>query len=250
MRRMLVLVVVVVVVVVAALAIAGCESTQDRSARLKAEAVNRPQERSFVVTKVNPQVRVDSGTVLRGAGGAAAVVFELRSRAGSAQGRVPVSFELLDAKGRRVYRNDAPGLDASLVEAPLIEPRGSLVWVDDQIQPDGTPRRARARVGLPRSRPGDDPPRMDVSGLHVDQDPVSGAAVRGRVRNRSAVEQKRLVVFVVARRGGRVVGAGRAIVPRLKARAAATFTAFLIGDARRSRLSATAPPTTLPEPTS
>jgi hypothetical protein len=233
----------------AALALAGCESTQDKSARLKAAAKNRPQEKAFVVTERNPDIRIGARTVLRGAGGAAAVVLELRSRAKAPQGRVPVSFELLDAKGERVYRNDTPGLDASLVEAPLIPPRGTLAWVDDQIEPERPAHSARARVGLPKAT-ALDPPRIDVGRLRVEQDPVSGAVVEGSVRNRSAVEQKRLVVFVVARRGGRIVGAGRAIVPRLKAHDDAKFNAFLIGDVKRARLTAAAPPTTLVEPTS
>jgi hypothetical protein len=53
-------------------------------------------------------------------------------------------------------------------------------------------------------------------------------------------------VFIVARRGERVVAAGRSIVPRLKAGASVSFTAFLIGDPRDARLTAAAPPTTLP----
>ena len=132
----------------------------------------------------------------------------------------------------------------------MVSPRGQLLWVDDQIQPTAAPRTARARVGLPQIRPAGAAPRIEVGRLRVEQDPVSGAVVAGSVKNDSAVEQKRLVVFVVARRGRRIVAAGRAIVPRLKARDDAKFNAFLIGDARRARLSAAAPPTTFPEPTS
>jgi hypothetical protein len=233
---------------VAVLALAGCASTQSTSARLKAEAVNRPLAKAFVVTEPYPDVKVTAHTLLSGDGGATAVVFELRSRARKPQARVPLSFELLDGKGARVYRNDAPGLDASLVEAPVVPSKGALVWVDDQIQPTGRPRRARATVGLPRVRPDGEPPRIRVSRVRVEQDPVSGSVVKGIVSNASPIEQKRLVVFVVARRGGRIVGAGRAIVPRLKAHDHATFTSFLIGDAEHARLSATAPPTTLTEP--
>ena len=65
----------------------------------------------------------------------------------------------------------------------------------------------------------------------------------GNVANRSAVEQRRLVVFAVARKGDRVVAAGRAIVERLAPGKSAHFTAFLIGDPRGAELSAAAPPT-------
>ena len=65
----------------------------------------------------------------------------------------------------------------------------------------------------------------------------------GGLVNRSKVLQRDIVVFAVARRGKRVVAAGRAAVERLKPGARATFQVFFIGDPRGARLTLAAPPT-------
>jgi hypothetical protein len=229
----------------AALGAAGCESTQSHSARLKRAAAARPQLKAFVVTRRNPDVTVASSTVIRAAG-SVAVVFELRSRAPRPSARLPLSFELRDADGRAVYRNDAPGLDASLVEAPSIPARGRALWVDDQVTAADAARTATARIGLPAKPVSGRPPEIRVEALKLERDTTGAATAVGKVHNASPVEQRRLVVFVVARRGVKVTAGGRAIVPRLKPGATARFTAFLIGDLRRARLHAEAPPTIWP----
>jgi hypothetical protein len=228
-----------------ALVAGGCESSQDTSARLEREAVNRPAAKAFVIARANRTIGIGRGTVLQDANGTAVVV-PLRSKGSAPLGRVPLSFELLGKSGSRVYRNDTPGLDSSLVEAPVLEPGRRLLWVDDQIQVTGKPVRAKAVAGRPRARLTGPPPRMELGPLELTDDPTEGVAVKGSVKNASTVEQRRLVVFIVARRGGRIVAAGRSIVPRLKVGATAKFTAFLIGDPRKARLSAAVPPTTLP----
>ena len=63
--------------------------------------------------------------------------------------------------------------------------------------------------------------------------------------NRSDVEQRRLVVACVARRGGRVVAAGRAIVNRLAPGKSASYHVFFIGDPRGARMTVVAPPTVI-----
>jgi len=87
-------------------------------------------------------------------------------------------------------------------------------------------------------------PRVRVSGLRPSEEGTGGAAVAGTVTNSSAIAQRKLVVFATARRGGRVVAAGRAVVPKLAAHASAPFQAFLIGDARAAKLAASVPATT------
>jgi hypothetical protein len=59
------------------------------------------------------------------------------------------------------------------------------------------------------------------------------------------VTQLELVVYAVARRGGRIAAAGRAIVPQAPAGASTPFQVFFIGDPKGAQLSLTAPPTTL-----
>ena len=64
------------------------------------------------------------------------------------------------------------------------------------------------------------------------------------VHNRSKVAQQKLVVYVTARRAGRIVAAGRAILPEVAAGASVPFQAFLVGSAAGTQLQASAPATT------
>ena len=65
--------------------------------------------------------------------------------------------------------------------------------------------------------------------------------------NRSRISQHELVIFAVARRGGTVLAAGRAVVPELAADASARFQVFWVGDPRGGSVQVLAPPTTLAE---
>jgi hypothetical protein len=225
-------------------ALAGCASTQSESAKLKAAAVNRPDAEKFVVTRANPDVRFRRATVLGDENGSA-VVIPMESTAKAPLAHVPLSFELLGRNGARVYRNDTPGLDTSLVEVPVLERKTPLLWVNDQIQPTAAPVKAAAKAGAAKPLTGV-LPKIVVTKADLVDDPTEGLSVKGAVANRSDVEQKRLVVYIVARQGARITAAGRAIVPRLKVGKTARFTGFLIGDAQGSRITAAAPPTTLP----
>ena len=88
-------------------------------------------------------------------------------------------------------------------------------------------------------------PRITLSRPRLEQDPVSGVSAVGFAANRSRVEQRKLVIFAVARKGGRVVAAGRAQVNRLKPGKRARYTIFFIGNPRGARISVAAPPTRL-----
>jgi hypothetical protein len=67
----------------------------------------------------------------------------------------------------------------------------------------------------------------------------------GRARLRSGPAQDKLVVYCVARRGGRIVAAGRAVIPRLTGKKPARFHVFFIGDPKHATLAVSAPPTVL-----
>ena len=62
-------------------------------------------------------------------------------------------------------------------------------------------------------------------------------AAVGFAANRSKVEQRKLVIFAVARKGGRVVAAGRAQINRVKPRKRTRYTIFFIGNPRGARIS-------------
>lgn len=226
-----------------ALALAGCESTQAKSARLEREVKAAKAEKGLVVTKDAAEIAVQDSTVLQDANGAAIVV-ELRNESAGSLLSLPIGTTVQDAAQKPVYTNDTPGLDPSLVSVPALAAGETLAWVNDQVTLAGEGKAVVARVGA-GGKPGPASlPAMEISGLKTAPDPGGGGlTIVGSVANRSEVAQRRLVVFVVGRKGGRVVSAGRAIVEQLEPGKSANFSAFPIGDPTGAELSASAPPT-------
>jgi hypothetical protein len=227
-----------------ALALGGCESTQDRSARIKREGrAKLSQVKGLTVTRANPSVKVVSTTTLRDSNGSAVVV-RMRNVGSSAFVRLPVAVQVLDAAGKPLYRNDSPGLETSLVEAALLPARGELWWVNDQVSAAANPARATAQVGV-SPRAAGAPPRIELQGVRLAVDPVDGISVKGMAVNHSKLDQRRLVIHCVAQRNGKIVAAGRAIIERLRPGKPLRFTIFFIGDPRGATLTLAAPSTTL-----
>ena len=232
----------VVVLVLAALTLAGCESSQAKSARLAKAAKGATKETGVVVKQLNPDVTVVSTSLVRDQYGAAAVV-ELRAK--GAQADLPLAMVVRDATGKAAYANDVPGLEHSLTHVALVAPGERAFWIDDQVRADGS-KRVEVKVGtstaaVPRSLP-----KLVPGGLALEPDP-SGAFTRGTLRNESAIEQRKVIVYAVAERGGKVVAAGRAGIERLKARGSAPFKVFWIGDPKGAKVHVFAPPTVLQE---
>jgi len=225
---------------------AGCESTQSKSARLESESgKNLATERTGLkVAKLADGVKVGETAVITDVNGTAVVV-TLRNDNKEALAQVPLALEVVDAKGKSVYDNSAPGLGTSLISAALLPAGKDQIWIHDQVVPVGKPDDAKARAGTGGEEIKGELPRIDVPDPKLETDPTSGLAAVGKVVNKSDTEQKDLVVNVVAREGGKIVAAGRAIVRRLKANKDATYQAFLIGKAEGAQLEASAPPTTL-----
>jgi hypothetical protein len=227
----------------AATLVSACESTQDKSAKLAKEAKKLVQAKGLTVTKVNPDVAVVSTTVLRDANGAAAVV-ELRNKTDKPLTSLPVAIDVTDASGKSLFKNNASGLAASLVSAALIPPHGKLVWVDDQVQVATTPKGVTAKVGIGPPKPPATLPEIVVGPAHLEDDPISGISAVGRVTNKSKIDQRKLVVFAVARKGGRIVAAGRGELDRVKAGKSVAYSIFFIGNPKGAQLTLDAPPTT------
>jgi hypothetical protein len=229
----------------AATALSACESTQDTSARLAKRAKGLGSQQGLKVTRENPDVRVRTTAVVRDANGIAAVV-ELQNT-GPAQASLPVAIAVDDAKGKPIFRNDTAGLDPSLVSMPLLRKGEHAWWVNNQVTAAGVPAKVAARVGAAKAQAPPDTPVIEISKVHVGSD-ADGVYAEGFVANRSKIPQKRLTIFCVARRGGRVVAAGRAIIERLMPAPTpkpTKFTVFFIGNPKGARLEFAAPPTVL-----
>jgi hypothetical protein len=223
--------------------LSGCESSQAKSARLEKEGAQKlAGERGLVVREQNADVHAVATSVVHDDNGTVVVVV-LRNRAAQPVGHVPLAIDVQGAGGKSVYRNDLPGLDPSLVEATGVPAKGELAWVNDQVTASGTPKRVEATIGAEHGAAPRDLPKLELTQPRLVEDRVTGIEAVGRVTNRSNVEQRRLVVSCVARKGEHIVAAGRAIVQRLAPGKSASFHVFFIGDPRGARMTVVAPPT-------
>jgi hypothetical protein len=235
-----------------ALALTGCQTTAEKSAQLEraakihelqARAHGSPAVQGLSIARASSKVKVLASAVLHSAEGIAAVV-TLRNLSSTPLREVPIQITVRDARGASLYTNTAPGLDPSLVSAPLLPAHGVVSWVDDQIRASGTPVGVTAKIGEAAPAPGR-PPSLGVEGAHLVEDASNGPGVEGSIVNHSRVTQQQLVVYAVARRAGRVVAAGRAVLPQAPAGASTHFQLFLIGEPRGAQLEVSAPPSTV-----
>jgi hypothetical protein len=223
--------------------LSGCESTQQESARLEAagkrEKAEHPTEvqQGLSIAHVSIQVHVVSATVLHNSEGAAAAV-TVTNDSSHALSAVPIEITVRDARGQTVYENNTPGLEASLTELSRLPAHGAVTWVDDQVSSTGAPASVSATIGEAPAASGPEP-RIEIRGTHLTE--ASTGEVSGTVHNGSGMAQHQLVVYVVGRRGGQIVAAGRAILAELAAGASAPFHAFLIGAPAGATLEASAP---------
>ena len=230
----------------AILAQTGCESNQSKSAKLAGQGGVAFAESGLEITRESSKVDVVSTDVISDENGSAAVV-ALRNTTQEPLRQVPVAIDVTDRAGTSVFSNDDPGLEPSLTGPALLGPREELIWVNDQVLATGEPAKVSAKVGGAERGPSE-PPRIELSRPRLRDDPVSGLAGVGKATNRSRIEQRRLVIYGVARRRGRIVAAGRAQIERLKPGATKSFQVFFIGNPRGARISLFAPPTTLEAP--
>jgi len=223
--------------------LAACESSQDKSKRLEKNGAKLEQEKGLEVSEENRDVKVSATTTLQDENGTAVVV-SMRNGSTQPLAQVPVLVDLAGANGKSVYTNATPGLDVSLVRVPLLEPGAEFEWINDQVAAPGKPGRLTVKIGAA------DPPAarlkpMEIKDTSLRTDPVDGVQAIGQVVNPNPVEQKRLIIFVVGRKGGKIVAAGRSIIERLRPNKPTRFFTFFIGNPTGAKLSYAAPPTTL-----
>lgn len=226
----------------ALLALSGCESTQEKSAQLEKTAHHAHlAEQGLSIAKASPDITVLDATLVRGAEGAAAVV-TLRNDSAQALSDVPIAITVKNAQGSTVFQNNAPGVEAALTSLGSLPAHGVAMWVDDQVPATGDPVSVTAIAGVSPAASGA-LPEIEVAGVHSSEESGSATAA-GTVRNRSSFTQHALVVYAVAHRAGRVVAAGRAILPEVAPGGAIPFQAFLVGSPAGARLEASAPAST------
>jgi hypothetical protein len=227
-------------IVLAAAGAGGCQSTQSKSAELAAAAGTVAQQHGLEIGRESKDVKVTRATVLTDRNGSAVVV-ELRNTGRRTLLGVPVAIDVRKG-GKTVFANDAPGLEPSLTSVAALKSGESIAWVHDQVFAAGP--KVDVRVGAKTDPAPAQLPQIEVGTPRVGGDPTSGFAIEGKVTNRSDLLQRKLVIFAVARKDGRVVAAGRGQVERLKPHAAAGYQIFFIGNPAGAQVELAAPPTT------
>jgi hypothetical protein len=221
----------------AALGLTGCQSTQSRSAELEAQGGTQLlSEEGLEIKRENPDVKVTSKTLLTGAEGNAVVV-GVHNDSGQNLTDVPILIEVANSKGKPYYANDIPGIEPALASIPYIPAHGDAEWVDDQVLGAGKPKSVKVKVGTGGGTYSGALPEIEVSQPKIEGDPVSGVSATGSVINKTGEDQRRLLIYVVARKGNEVVAAGRGAIEHLKPELKALkYTVFFVGDPRGAEL--------------
>ncbi len=226
-----------------ALVATGCESTQDKSAKIAEELGPVAQEKGLKISKRSKDVRVVSTEVLTDVNGSAVVV-TLHNDSNADLVGVPISIDVLDKKGKSVYRNDVPGIEPALAAVPFIAAGSDADWVDDQVLTAGRPARVEVEVGEGGKPFEGTPPKVDVSAPSVEGDPYSGLLAGGNVVNESGEDIQRLLLYAVARRGSSIVAAGRGAIEPLKDKPKPVpYNIYFIGDPKGADVTVTDFPT-------
>ncbi len=226
-----------------ALVASGCESTQDKSARIGAELGPVQEEKGLEIARPSREVEVRSATVISDEAGDAVVV-EVHNSSGRDLIDVPIAIDVRDTNGKSVYSNTLPGLETALTAIPFVAANGDAVWVHDQVLATSEPRRVEVTVGEGGTAFGGAIPEFRVGEPQLDGDPYSGVVAGGNVENRSNERNERLLLYAVARRGGEVVAAGRGAIENIEPeRKPLPYNIYFIGDPRSAEVEVTAYPT-------
>ncbi|MGK2933348.1 MAG: hypothetical protein ACSLFD_11410 [Solirubrobacterales bacterium] len=224
--------------------LAGCESTQSKSAKLEAEGEDLVKTEKVDIGAANKQIDIVEKTVLTDVNGSAvAVVMKNDSQGGLADAKISVNVK--GANGKSVYRNDAAGVETSLIQVPVVAAGGEVIWVNDQVIATAPPKSVEVTVGEAKQLPRD-LPEIEVSEPKLTTDPTSGIEAVGTVTNKSDIDQIDIVLYAIARKGGKIVAAGRGQIANLKTDGKpATYHIFFIGNPTGADVTVVAPPVNL-----
>lgn len=229
-------------VAICALALGGCETTREKSARLaKSNDFKLEEQKGVEVKKTNRDVKVVETKVLTDDFGQAAVVV-LKVDAKQPLVNVPVELTIVDKSGEQLFRNDAPGLDAALTGPAALPARGEVFWVYDQLTLAGKPEEAKAQVGAGKPLKSGELPQFKVEAGEFEED-ADGVLMSGKISGSKAPEQRKLVVYGLARKRGEIIAVGTAQIEKLTPTRRARFQMFFVGDPKGAEIEFFVPPT-------
>lgn len=229
---------------VAVVMLAGCESTQSESARLEEEGANLVSSKKVDIGALNRQIEIVEKVVLTDVNGSAVAVV-LKNKSDEGLAAAPISVNAMGANGKSVYRNDSAGVDTSLLQVPVVKPKSDVYWVNDQVLATSPPKSVEVKVGEAKPLP-PDLPDIEVSEPEIKEDPTSGIEAVGTAVNKSDIEQTDLVLYAIARKNGKIVAAGRGLIPKLKVGGKPeSYHIFFIGNPTGADVTVIAPPVNL-----
>jgi hypothetical protein len=229
-----------------ALAVGACESTQEKAERLRAEGGEILDQEGLSIDKANKGVEVLETAVLQDEYGTAVAV-QLENTTGEAMLDVPIAIDVRGKGGESLFRNDTPGIEPALTSLAVLPARRSVWWVNNQVVATSPAKEVDVKVGAKRAAAPEEQPEIRLSDLGMDSD-TDGPFATGVVENHSDIPQKRLTIFAVAREGGEVVAAGRAVIDRLEPHPTpkpVRFSIYFIGNPKGAELELYAPPVEL-----
>jgi hypothetical protein len=227
-----------------AVGISACQSSYAKNDELEAQGRTiLKEEKGLNVTETSSTVDVLDTAVLSNSYGAAVVV-TLKNNSSQALRNVPVELNVKDAKGKSVFKNTDPGLEPALTSVPVMQPGETVDWVNDQILASGEPKSVDVKVGVTQETLPPNAPELEASEAKLVVDPVSGIQAEGKATNRSDIPQVKVTLFAVARKGNRIVAAGRGGIKVIKANGARPYHIFFIGNPKGAQVTVTAPPST------
>lgn len=233
-------------VLAAGLAVAGCQSTQDKSAEIAASLGPVRQEKGLKITEESKDVEVVATKLLVGES-SSAVVVDLHNNSDQNLVDVPIAIDVLDAQGKSVYKNDIPGIEPALAGMPYIAAGADAQWVNNQILPTGKPDSVEVEVGASKAAFSGELPDIEVSDATLENDPVSGLEATGSVTNNTEERQDRLLLYGVATKGDEIVAAGRGAIDHINAGRRLLYDIFFVGDPEGAEVTVTSFPTLEPQ---
>ena len=212
-----------------ALALAGCESSFDKAAKIRAAQGEAAQAESVEVTQLTG-VTAETVAVIPSADGLMAAVV-IRITAEGTGGTLlwsPIDVRLLGADGSEVGTNNTPGADPTLVHLPSLPDGGEILYVNDQIAVTGEPVEAEVVIGgtpvAATVAAG-----LEIANASITEDPSFGTTWTATVTNQTPSRQEQIIVQALLRDGKQIVGAGIAIVEGLDPGASTDVTGFFTG---------------------
>ncbi len=222
--------------------VAGCQSTEQESARIGREGAKLTAGPSALeLGGASRSVRVSDVTLVSDAG-RMAIALRLTNTSNRTQSNLPVLVTVRDTAGKTLYSNEAGGLEASLQRMALLRGHESAWWVDDQVLMSKPSGKIQVRVGSGTSTTAGAAGKLATSAPKIGSQ--SGLSVLSTtVTSGSATAQGKVPVFAVGLHGGRVVSAGRAVVGALPAHGRAPVQVFLVGNPAGAKIELNAVPT-------